>query len=96
MYPLWLSLHQAFIVAHLMALLLQGQGWFWLQLVVVVGGTAWCIALASTVCFGGWYAHTHPATGNDRVMRRLARLLRFLTFGLTEAPFPSPHVRTPA
>ena len=71
-----------------MALLLQGQGWFWLQLLVVVGGTAWCGALASTVCLGGWYAHTHPTTRNDQVMRRLARLLRFLTFGLTEAHFP--------
>jgi hypothetical protein len=59
-----------------------------LQIVVVVGGTAWCIALAITAFFGGWYAHTHPTTGNDRVMRRLARLLRCLTFGLTDAPFP--------
>jgi len=40
MWPPWLSLHQAFVVAHPMALLLQGQGWFWLQLMVVVGGTA--------------------------------------------------------
>ena len=60
----------------------------WLQLVVVVVGTAWCMALAGIAFFGGWYAHTHPLTGNDRVMRRLARLLRFLTFGLTDAPFP--------
>ncbi len=61
-----------------------------LQMVVVAVGTAWCVALASTLFFGGWYAQTHPTTGNDRVMRRLARLLRFLTFGLTEAPFPEP------
>jgi hypothetical protein len=61
-----------------------------LQIVVVVVGTAWCIALASTACFAGWYAHAHPTAGNDRVMLRLARLLRFLTFGLTEAPFPEP------
>jgi hypothetical protein len=46
-----------------------------LQMVVVVVGTAWCMALASTAFFGGWYAQTHPTTGNDRVMRRLARLL---------------------
>ena len=58
-----------------------------LQIVVVVVGTAWCIALAGTACFGGWYAHTHPTTGNDQVMLRLARLLRFLTFGLTDYPF---------
>jgi hypothetical protein len=57
-----------------------------LQMVVVVVGTAWCMALASTAFFGGWYAQTHPTTGNDRVMRRLARLLWFLTFGLTDAP----------
>jgi hypothetical protein len=62
-----------------------------LQNGIVVVGTAWCIALASTVFFGGWYAHTHPLTGNDQVMRRLARLLRFLTFGLTDAPFPDPE-----
>jgi hypothetical protein len=62
----------------------------WLQIGVVAVGTAWCIALASTAFFGGWYASTHPATGNDQVMRRLARLLRFLTFGLTDAPFPDP------
>jgi hypothetical protein len=59
-----------------------------LQIVVVVVGTAWCIALAGTACFGGWYAYTHPTTGNDQVMLRLARLLRFLTFGLTDSPFP--------
>jgi len=58
-----------------------------LQIVVVVVGTAWCLALASTAFFGGWYAHTHPTTGNDQVMRRLVRLLQFLTFGLTDAPF---------
>jgi len=59
-----------------------------LQIVVVVVGTTWCIALASTACFAGWYAHTHPTTGNDWVMLQLARLLRFLTFGLTDSPFP--------
>ena len=60
-----------------------------LQIVIVVVGTVWCIALASTACFVGWYTHTHPTTGNDLVMRRLARLLRFLTFGLTDSPFPN-------
>jgi hypothetical protein len=87
MMPFWLPPHQMFAVAHLMDLL-QAQVWFWLQLMVVSGGTAWCIALASTLCFGGWYAATHPTTGNDRVMRRLARLLRYLTFGLTDYPLP--------
>lgn len=60
----------------------------WLQIVVVIVGTVWCLALASTICFVGWYAHTHPTTENARVMLRLARLLRFLTFGLTDCPFP--------
>jgi hypothetical protein len=59
-----------------------------LQLIVVVVGTVWCIALASTAGFVGWYAHTHPANGKDQVMERLARLLRVLTFGLTDSPFP--------
>jgi hypothetical protein len=60
-----------------------------LQMVVVVVGTAWCIALASTALFGGWYAQTHPTTGNDRVMRQVTRFLWFLTFGLTDAPLPN-------
>jgi hypothetical protein len=58
------------------------------QVIVVVVGTAWCIALASILCIGGWYAHTHPTTGNDQVIQRLARLLGFLTFGLTDAASP--------
>jgi hypothetical protein len=48
----------------------------------------WCIALASILCIGGWYARTHPTTGNDQVIQRLARLLGFLTFGLTDAASP--------
>lgn len=69
-----------------MDLLLQAQVVLWLQIAVVVVGTVWCMALASTLCFGGWYAYTHPTTGNDRVIRRLTRLLWFLTFGLTDNP----------
>lgn len=61
-----------------------------LQIIVVVVGTAWCLVLVSILCFGGWYTRTHPATGNDRVMVRLARLLQFLTFGMTDCPFPEP------
>jgi hypothetical protein len=61
---------------------------FRLQMVVLIIGVLWCVALASILFFGGWYAHTHPTTGNDRVMRRLARFLRVLTLGLTDAPFP--------
>lgn len=85
-----LSMFQAPLASSRSWLLLPAQVIFWGQVVVVVAGTGWCMALASTLCFGGWYAQTHPTTGNDWVMRRLARLLQFLTFGLTEAPFPEP------
>jgi hypothetical protein len=61
---------------------------FWLQMVVLIVGVMWCVALASVLFFGGWYAHTHPRTGNDQMIRLLTRLLWFLTFGLTDAPFP--------
>jgi len=61
---------------------------FWLQMAVLIVGVLWCVALASVLFFGGWYAHTHPLTGNDQMIRRLTRLLRFLTFGLTDAPSP--------
>ena len=59
---------------------------FWLQMAVVVIGTSWCLTLIGMVFFGGWYAHTHPTTGNDRVIRGLMRLLWVLTFGLTDYP----------
>lgn len=59
---------------------------FWLQMVVLIVGVMWCVALASVLFIGGWYAHTHPSTGNDQMIQRLMRLLRFLTFGLTDAP----------
>ncbi|HEY4385118.1 MAG TPA: hypothetical protein VGN34_11670 [Ktedonobacteraceae bacterium] len=60
----------------------------WLQIAVVLVGTAWCLALTCTAFFVGWYAHMHPARGDDRVMHWLAHLLWFLTFGLTDDPFP--------
>jgi hypothetical protein len=84
--PLWLHTPQTEWVSYLTALLLQARAFFWLQMGVVLIGVAWCIAIASTLFFGGWYAHTHPTTGNDRVIRGLARLLWFLTFGLTDYP----------
>lgn len=59
---------------------------FWLQMAILIVGVLWCVALASVLFFGGWYAHTHPTTGNDLMIRRLVRLLWFLTFGLTDAP----------
>jgi len=88
MLPLWLHMHQASVVSHLIDLLLQALVLYWLQIAVVVIGTGWCLALAGTLLFGGWYAYTHPTTGNDRMIRRLARLLWFLTFGLTDDPPP--------
>jgi hypothetical protein len=81
-----LYMHQASGVSHIMDLLLQAHVLFWLQMLIVVVGTTWCMALASILCFGGWYARMHPTTGNDRVIRRLTRLLWFLTFGLTDRP----------
>jgi hypothetical protein len=88
MLPLWVHIHQASVTSHLMDLLLQAHVLFWLQIAVVVIGTGWCLALAGTLLFGGWYAYTHPTTGNDWVMQRLVRLLWFLTFGLTDDPSP--------
>jgi hypothetical protein len=84
--PLWLYPLHANVVSYLTTFLLQAQILFWIQMAVLVVGVAWGVALASTVFFGAWYAQTHPTTGNDHVIRRLVRLLRFLTFGLTDAP----------
>lgn len=86
MFPLWLYLRETAVVSSFTTFLFQAQVWFWVQLAVLVVGVAWCVALVSMVCFGGWYAQTHPTTGNDHVIRRLVRLLWFLTFGLTDAP----------
>ncbi len=86
--PFWLHMPQAGLVSSLTTLLQQAHVLFWLQIAVVAVGVAWCIAVASTLLFGGWYAHTHPTTGNDRVIQRLVRLLWFLTFGLTDPPVP--------
>lgn len=61
----------------------------WLQMTVVMGGMLWCLALALTLFVGGWYASTHPDRGTDRIIRRLARVLSFLTFSLSEYPNPS-------
>src|SRR5689334_8367263 len=61
----------------------------WLQMTVVMGGMLWCLALALTLFVGGWYASTHPGHGTDRTLRRLARVLSFLTFSLSEYPDPS-------
>lgn len=83
---LWWHTFQADVVLLLTAFLLPAVFWFWVQMAVLVIGVAWCVALASTLLFGGWYAHTYPTTGNDLVIRRLARLLWFLTFGLTDTP----------
>lgn len=83
---LWLYPLQADMVSSLTTFLLQAQVLFWVQMAVLVIGVAWCLALASTVFFGGWYAYTHPTTGNDHMIRQITRLLRFLTFGLTDAP----------
>lgn len=59
----------------------------WVQTLVVVGGTAWLLALIGIVCVGGWYARTHPPAGrNDHVFQHIARVLRLLTFGLTGGP----------
>jgi hypothetical protein len=55
----------------------------WLQLTIVGGGMLWCLALTLTLGLGGWYAMTHPETGCDRTMRRVAHLLSVLTCGLT-------------
>ena len=60
----------------------------WLQMTILVGGMLWCLALTLTLGFGGWYAVTHPETGCDRTMLRVAHLLSFFTFGLTEYPPP--------
>jgi hypothetical protein len=61
----------------------------WLQITIVVGGMLWCLALTLTLGFGGWYAVTHPETDHDRTILRVAYLLYFLTFGLTEYPPPT-------
>ena len=45
--------------------------------------------MASTLLFGGWYASTHPTTGNNLVITRIVRLLRVLTCGITDAPSPN-------
>ena len=37
----------------------------------------------------GWYAVTHPETGRDRTIGRMAHLLYVFTFGLTEYLNPS-------
>jgi hypothetical protein len=58
----------------------------WLQMTVLIGGMLWCLALTFTLCFGGWYAVTHPSSGNNRTILRVAHVLYLLTFGLTEYP----------
>ena len=79
----WTETAPAELVAYFPAL-------FWLQMTVVIGGVIWCVAMMSTLLVGGWYASTHPTTGTDRVILQVARVLRFLTFGLTE--YPPPHL----
>src|SRR5258708_32910991 len=46
----------------------------WLQMTILVGGLLWCLALTLTLGIGGWYAVTHPETGRDRTILRVARL----------------------
>lgn len=87
------SLFQVHPISMRSWLLLLAPVAFWGQMVIVVIGTTWCIALVCALFFGGWYAWTHPTTGNDRAMRKLARLLRGLTFGLTDSPFPETGVQ---
>jgi hypothetical protein len=84
----WLTF-QAAVISSLTAFWFQAAFWFWVQMALVVIGVAWCVVMASTLLFGGWYASTHPTTGNDLVIRRIVRLLRVLTFGLTDAPSPN-------
>lgn len=61
----------------------------WLQMTIVEEGMLWCLALTLTLSFGGWYAVTHPETGYDRTMQRVAHLLAVLTGGLTAYPPPA-------
>lgn len=84
---------RAVLVIQITGFLLPAPVTFWGQVVIVVIGRAWCIVLVCTLVFGDWYAWTHPTTGNDRVMCKLARLLRFLTLGLTDSPFPETDAR---
>jgi hypothetical protein len=86
MLPPRLSIHLADVISYFINLLLQSHVLFWLQMAVVVIGTSWCLALMGMVCFGGWYARTHPTTENDQIFRQLKRLLWLLTFGLTDKP----------
>lgn len=88
MLPLRLYTFLLDVVSFLTTLLRQGHVLLWIQMSVVVIGTIWCIALAGTLCFGGWYASTHPTTGNDRAIRRITYLLWCLTGGLTDTPSP--------
>ena len=38
----------------------------WVQILVVVVGTAWLLALIGIACVGGWYAHTHSYRREER------------------------------
>jgi hypothetical protein len=42
--------------------LMQTDILFRLQMTVLIGGMLWCLALALTLVFGGWYASTHPGS----------------------------------
>lgn len=68
---------------------------FWLQMTILTGGVLWCLVLMLTLSAGGWYAMTHPSSRDDHTIRRVAHVLYFLTFGLTEYPPPTTEKSEP-